>query len=230
VIQHESESMLTIYGHPFASFYWKVLIALYERKAPFEFAMVDPDHPENGEAVSRLAPTGQFPVLVDGARTVVESAAIIEYLDLHHGASPPMVPSDARAAIEARQMDSVFDDYVMAPLQRMVANVLREESKRDPHVNAEAQAMLDKSYAWLNRWMAGRTWAANDTFGIADCAAAPALFYAHWGYPIPVSHTALRDYRARLLDRPSIKRVIDEARPWRPYFPLKDHIQGHTPD
>jgi glutathione S-transferase len=105
-------------------------------------------------------------------------------------------------------------------------NFRKGQDKRDPYVGAEAKATLDKTYAWLNRWMAGREWAANDVFGIADCAAAPALFYAHWGYPIPKSHTALRDYRARLLARPSIARVVDEARPWRENFPLK----GHTPD
>ena len=218
--------MLRIYGHPFASFYWKALIALYERDVPFEFLMVDPEHPENTEAVRRLAPTGQFPVLVDGDRTVIESAAMIEYLDLHHGEAQPMVPADPRAAIEARQMDGVFDDYVQAPLTRMVLNALRDEDRRDPLAVAEAKAMLDKSYEWLNRWMEGREWAANNAFGIADCAAAAALFYAHWGYPIPDSHTALRDYRARLLARPSIARVVDEARPWREYFPLK----GHSPD
>ncbi len=215
--------MLKIYGHPFASFYWKALIALYERDVPFEFLMVDPAHPENTAAVARLAPTGQFPVLVDGDRVVIESAAIIEYLDLHHGDAPPMVPSDPRAAIEARQMDSVFDDYVMAPLTRMVASVLREEARRDPHVRAEVQAALDKAYAWLERWMADRTWAANETFGIADIAAGPALFYAHWGFPIPDAHTALHAYRARLLARPSIALAIEGARPYRDYFPLKWH-------
>lgn len=213
--------MVRIYGHPLAAFYWKALIALYERAVPFEFLMVDPDHPQNVEAVDRLAPTGQFPVLVDGDRAVVESAAIIEYLDLHHGTAPPMVPADPRAAIEARQMDGIFDDYVMTPLSRMVFNVLRDADKRDLHLDGEAKATLDRSYAWLDRWMQGRSWAANDSFGIADCAAAPALFYAHWGYPIPQSLAALRDYRARLLARPSIARVVDEARPWRDYFPLK---------
>jgi glutathione S-transferase len=218
--------MLRIYGHPFASFYWKALIALYERDVAFEFLMIDAEHSQNAEAVSRLSPTGQFPVLVDGDRTVIESAAIIEYLDFHYGDAPPMVPADPRAAIEARQMDGIFDDYVSAPLTRMVLNALRDEDKRDPYVGAEAKATLDKSYAWLNRWMVVREWAANGVFGIADCAAAPALFYAHWGYPIPESHTALRDYRARLLARPSIARVVDEARPWREIFPLK----GHSPD
>jgi glutathione S-transferase len=218
--------MVRIYGHPFASFYWKALIALYERNVPFEFLMVDPEHPENVLTASRLAPTGQFPILVDGERTVIESAAIIEYLDLHHGDAPPMVPSDPRVAIEARQMDSIFDDYVSAPLTRVVLNAIRDEDKRDPLAVAEAMATLDKSYAWLDRWMTGREWAANEVFGIADCAAGPALFYAHWGHPIPDSHVALRDYRSRLLARPSIARVIDEARPWRPIFPLK----GRNPE
>lgn len=215
--------MLKIYGHPFAAFYWKTLIALYERNVPFEFLMVDSEHPQNATAISQLSPTGQFPVLVDGERTVVESAAIIEYLDLHHGAAPPIVPADPRAAIEARQMDGIFDDYVMAPLTRMVLNQIRPEDKRDAQAVVEAKALLDKTYVWLNRWMTGRTWAANESFTIADVAAAPALFYANWGYPIPKSLTALWDYRTRLLARPTIKRVIDEARPFRHYFPLKDH-------
>ena len=219
--------MLRVYGHPLASFYWKVLIALYERDVPFQFLMVDPEHPEHVEAIGHLAPTGQFPALVDGDRTVIESAAIIEYLDLHHGSAPPLVPPDPRAAIEARQMDGIFDDYVQAPLTRMVLNALREPDRRDPLAVAEAKATLDKSYAWLNRWMSGREWTASTTFGIADCSAAPALFYAHWGYPIPEVHSALRGYRARLLAHPSVARVVDEARPWRQYFPLKDN---GTPD
>lgn len=213
--------MLQLYGHPFAAFTWKALIALYERQVPFAFRMLDPDHPDNAAFVAQASPTGQFPVLVDGDRTVVESAAIIEYLDLHHGAASTMVPADPRTAIEARQMDGVFDDYVMILLQRAVSSVLREAAKRDPYIEDEVKAGLDRSYAWLERWMTGRTWAANETFGIADCAAAPALFYAHWAFPIPESHVALRAYRARLLARPSIARVVDEARPWRENFPLK---------
>jgi glutathione S-transferase len=218
--------MLQVYGHPLASFYWKVLIALYEREVPFEFLMVDPAHPQNAQAIAALSPTGQFPVLVDGARHVVESAAIIEYLDLHHGEAAPLVPADPRDAIETRQMDGIFDDYVMAPLTRMVLDAIREPAKRDPQSVLEAQALLDKSYAWLERWMQGREFAANGRFGLADCAAAPSLFYAHWGYPIPPACTALRAYRARLLARPTVRRVVDEARPWFQYFPL----HGHSPD
>jgi glutathione S-transferase len=214
--------MPQIYGHPFSSFTWKVLIALYERRVPFEFRMLDDKHAENWEVVRRCNPAGQFPVLIDGERAVIESAAIIEYLDLHFGDAPPMVPKDSKGAIEARQMDGVFDDYVMIVLQRMVAAVLfREPDKRDPLIEGEVKAALERSYAWLDRWMTERTFAANETFGIADCAAAPALFYAHWAFPIPERHEALRAYRARLLKRPSIARVVDEARPWREVFPLK---------
>lgn len=221
--------MLEVYGHPFAAFYWKVAIALYERGVPFEFRMVDPDHPANGETVKRLAPTGQFPVLVDGARSVLESAAIIEYLDLHHGSAPPLVPRDARLAIEARQMDGIFDDYVMAPLSRMVFNVIREAGKQDPQLDAEMHAVLDKAYAWLERWLAGRTWAANDAFGIAECAAAPALVYAHWGHPIPASHVALHAYKARVLARPSVARVVAEAGAFKHFFPLQDRHPEASP-
>ena len=133
-----------------------------------------------------------------------------------------MVPADPRIAIEARQMDGIFDDYVMSVVTRMVLSVLRDPDKRDPHVEGEVKAALDRAYAWLDGWMTGRVWAANETFGIADCAAAPALFYAHWAFPIPESHAALRAYRARLLARPSVARVVADAGPWLGYFPLKD--------
>lgn len=215
--------MIQIFGHPFSSYTWKALIALYERDVPFEFRMLDDKHPENLAAVRRFGPTGQFPVLLDGARAVIQSAAIIEYLDLHCSAAPPMIPADPRDAIEARMMDRVFDDYVMTQVQRMVGNALRPEEKRDPFLAAEMNGSLDRSYAWLNARMTGRQWAAHDLFGIADCAAAPALFYANWTHPIPEGCGALRAYRRRLEARPSIARVIEEARPWRPFFPLKEH-------
>ncbi|RAH98218.1 glutathione S-transferase [Acuticoccus sediminis] len=211
--------MIKLYGHPFAAFVWKPLIALRERAVPFEFLMVDPDHPENGAALARLAPTGQFPVLVDGARTVVESSVVIEYLD-RFGDAPPLVPADPLAAIEVRQMDGIFDDYVAAPMQRIVADALRDPAVRDPHGVAEAKAALSRAYDWLERWLAGRTFAAAGMFSMADCAAAPALFYADWVHEIPAGCAALRDYRARLLAHPSVAHVVDGARPYRPYFPL----------
>lgn len=211
---------IELYGHPFASFVWKPLIALYERDVEFAFRMVDPDHPENGARIAELSPTGQFPALVDGAIEVTESNAIVEYLDLHHGEAAPMVPADPREALHARMLADVFDDYVHAPMQRIVGDALRGENEKDPRSVADAKGMLDRSYAWLDKRHQGVEWAACGRFTIADCAAAPALFYADWVHRIPQDCVALSAYRARLLARPSVARVVDEARPWRHFFPL----------
>ena len=211
--------MLRLYGHPFAAFAWKALIAAYERGVPFDFRMVDPDHPENMARIAELSPTGQFPALVDGDVEITGSNAVIAWLD-RHGDAPPLIPADPREAIEPRLLAEVFDNYVNVPMGRIVADALRGEDKRDPHGVAEAKGLLDKSYAWLDRRLAGRTWSAAGRFTIADCAAAPALFYADWVHPVPDERAELKAYRARLLERPSIARVVDEARPYRPLFPL----------
>ena len=213
--------MIQLYGHPFAAFVWKPLIALYERSVPFDFRMVDPGHPDNSAAVAEAAPAGQFPLLVDGTRTVLESSSIIEYLDATQGSAGPMIPVDRLRAVEARQMDGLFDDYIAAPMQSIVADALRGEEDRDAYGVAEAKAKLGKAYGWFDRWMDGRDWAAAGRFTIADCAAAPALFYADWVHEIAQNCAKLRGYRARLLERPSIARVVDEARPFRHFFPLE---------
>lgn len=211
--------MIELYGHPFASYVWKTTIALYERDVPFEFRMVDPDHAANAEFVAAASPMGQFPVLVDGDTTIFESSAVIEYLD-RFGDAPPMVPVDETAAILARQMDAAFDDYVMTPMQAVVADALRPEDHREPYGPEMARKALDRAYGWFDAWIAGRDWATGDRFGIADCAAAPSLFYADWVHEIPPECPALRAYRARLLARPSVARTVDEAWPYRPFFPL----------
>ncbi len=117
-------------------------------------------------------------------------------------------------------MDRIFDNYVMTPMQRIVGDRLRPENARDPYGVNQAREMLDTTYAWLDRALAGRSWATGDAFTLADCAAAPALFYADWTHPIPESLGTLRAYRSRLLARPSFARAVDEARPFRPLFPL----------
>lgn len=212
--------MFELYGHPFSSFTWKALIALYERQLDFRFRQVDPGHPDNSARLQELTPTGQFPALVHDGREICESNVIIEYLDLHAAGAPPMVPSDPVEALEARMMADVFDDYVNAVMQRVVADALKPEGERSAAEVASAKAQLERSYAWVNRKLHGREWGAGAAFGIADCAAAPALFYADWVLPIEGRHPVLAAYRARLLERPSIRRVVDEARPWRRHFPL----------
>lgn len=211
--------MIALYGHPFSSFTWKVLIALYERDVPFEFRVID-GNPQHQADIAHLSPTGQFPALVHGDAAITGSNAVIEYLDLHCGSAAPMVPADPRVALAARELASVFDDYVSKVMQVPVSDALRPADRRDPFGVEQARALLDRSYAWLDARLAGRPWATGETFGLADCAAAPALFYADWVQPIPASHATLRAYRARLLARPSVARVVDEARPYRHFFPL----------
>lgn len=206
--------MIQLYGHPFSSFTWKALIAAYVRNVPFDFRVLDPDHPENGARIVALSPTGQFPALEDGDRAVTGSNAVIAYLD-RFGDAAPMIPAGDIGA-RARELADVFDDYVSIPMQRVVAECFRGDGEKDPKGVADAIATLDRSYAWLAPRI-GTGWAAGDAFTIADCAAAPALFYADWVHAIPDG--ALKDYRARLLAHPMVARVVDEARPYRGFFP-----------
>jgi glutathione S-transferase len=159
-------------------------------------------------------------VLVDAGRTVLEATSIIEYLDIHHPGPMRLIPVDADTALEVRMMDRIFDNYVSTPQQKVVFDRLRPEPVRDPHGVAEARAMLATAYAWLDKRMAGREWAAGDSFSLADCAAAPFLFYADWTERIDPAFENLVDYRRRLLARPSFARAVEEARPFRKYFPL----------
>jgi glutathione S-transferase len=208
-----------LYAHPFSSYCQKVLVALYENGTPFEYRNLE--EPGAGAELAALWPMKRFPVLVDGERTVLEASCIIEYLQLHYPGPTPLIPPDADAALEVRMLDRFFDNYVSTPQQKFVADKLRPESaNRDPHGVEEARAMLDTSYAWLDERMATREWAVGDTFTLADCGAAPFLFYADWTHPIDPRFAHLRAYRERLLARPSFERAVDEARPYRSYFPL----------
>jgi glutathione S-transferase len=210
---------LMLFSHPFASYCQKVLIALYENETPFACRMLDPDHPDNGAELARLWPPAKFPLLLDGERPVMESSTIIEYLQIHHPGPVRLVPDDAEAALEVRMLDRIFDNHVMGNMQRVVSDALRPPERRDPTEVEQAKAELDKVYGWLDRHMDGREWAAG-AFSLADCAAAPSLFYADWVHPIAGRFVALRTYRARLLARPSFARAVNEARPYRPLFPL----------
>jgi glutathione S-transferase len=210
---------LQLLAHPFSSYCWKVQIALHENDIPFEYRSVDPGNPKNDEALARLSPLMKFPVLLDGDRAILETSTIIEYLQLHHPGPVRLIP-DGDAGIEVRMLDRIFDNYVMGSMQKPVADALRPEGSRDPHGVAEAMAVLDKIYPWLDQRLEGREWAAGSDFTLADCAAAPSLFYADWVREIPAELVNLRAYRARLLARPSVAHSVDEARPFRPYFPL----------
>ena len=210
--------MLKLYAHPLSSYCHKALVALYENATPFEFVMLDGSEPAASEFAA-LWPMKRFPLLTDGERIVPESTAIIEYLGVHHPGPVRLIPDDPDAAIEVRMMDRFFDNYVMNQQARVVFDCIRPDGTHDPYGVTEAKAMLDTAYAWLDGWMEGREWAAG-AFSLADCAAAPALLYADWTHAIPERFANVWAYRTRLLARPSYARALDEARPYRHYFPL----------
>jgi len=210
---------LTLYGHPFSSYHQKALIAFYENDIAFELRLLAGDERVGAEHAA-VWPLRKMPVLVDGTHVVVESSIIIEHLDLHHPGPVRLVPQDPTAALEVRMLDRVFDNYVATPMQKIVLDAIRPSDRRDPYGVAQARDVLDTTYRWLDATVAGRRWAAGDAFSLADCAAAPSLFYADWAHPIDASLTNLRALRQRLLARPSVARAVDEARPYRRNFPL----------
>ena len=209
---------LALYGHPFSSYTWKALIALYASEVSFEFRMLDPGHPENAVFVAGAGPAGKFPVLAHGERTVFEATGIIEYLHLHLVPDAGLIPADPEAAREVRLMDRVFDNYVMGNMQEVVNEVLRSPKAPDAGRMAEARARLARAYDWLEGWLGDHP--PGNGVTLIECAAAPALFYADWVLPIGEERPRLSAWRAALLALPAVARCVDEARPWRPYFPL----------
>src|SRR5690349_4292232 len=183
--------MLKLYAHPFSSYSQKALIALYENGTPFEYRNLE--EPSANAELESLWPLKKFPVLVDQGRTILESSTIIEHLQVQYPGPVRLIP-DGDAGIETRMLDRIFDNYVMTPMQKIVLDALRPGSDRDAHGVTEARGFLDKIYPWLDTHLTGRTWAAGDAFTLADCAAAPALFYADWAHAIPPAHTSLRAY------------------------------------
>jgi glutathione S-transferase len=209
-----------LYGHPFSSYTQKVVIALYENRTPFEFRCIGPDTPQHVAEWMRRWPLRKFPLLLDGEREIVESSIIIEYLQLAHPGSVRLLPADPMAALDVRFLDRFFDLHVMNPVQHAVGGALTDDPVKRQEGLALAEKKLELAYAWLEGRLAGRTWAAGADFTLADCAAAPALFYADWAHRISEAFPVLRAYRARLLARPSFTRAVEEARPFRPLFPL----------
>jgi len=209
---------LTLYSHPFSSYCQKVLTALWENDVAFTYRNLE--DAGAGDELKALWPLGRFPVLVDAGRTVIESSVIIEHLDVKHRGPVRLIPDDPDAALEVRFMDRFFDNYVMTAMQKPVAEALRTEGARKELAMVEAREALDAAYAWLEQRLDGRTWAAGESFTMADCAAAPSLFYADWVHQIGDAFPRLRAYRTRLLARPSFARAVEEARPYRAYFPL----------
>lgn len=218
--------MLTLHGHPFSSYTWKALIALYANGTEFEFREIDPSVPKFESFTGKAHPSGQFPVLCDGEAIVIETSSIVEHLAVHYPGPAPLIPADPAEAVEARMLDRVFDHYVMGNVQRIMAAYFVD--KDDPAAGglrdeplapeiAAGRAGLRRAFAWLERWLGAG--ALPPLVSLVTCAAAPSLFYADWMDPIPAECPRLRALRAELRAAAGRVRCVDDARPYRAFFP-----------
>jgi glutathione S-transferase len=197
-----------------------VLIALDVLGIELDKRLLNLGDPDERAAHLALWPTGKMPLLVDEGRPVPETSIIIEHLQRHHArTSSTLIPPDADAALEVRLWDRLFDLYVMTPMQVLTSDLLRPEGRRDAYGVADARERLSSAYAFIDRHLEGRTWVSGDSFSMADCAAAPALFYAVSYVPLPLQHLHLAAYLERLMTHPSVALAIDQARPWFRIYP-----------
>lgn len=211
---------LTLHYHPLSSYCHKVLIALDAMGIDVDKRLLNLGDAAERAALLAAWPLGKMPVLVDGDRVVGETSIVIEYLQLHHAAAGRrLIPADPEAALDVRAWDRIFDLYVMTPMQALTGDLLRAEHERDPVTVAQARERLSSTYAFIDQRMNGRTWVCGDDFSMADCAAAPALFYAVTYVPVPDGLIHLSAYVERLMAHPAVARVIDAARPWFKFYP-----------
>jgi len=212
---------LTLYYHPLSNFCQKALIALYESKVDFTPAFIDLGNEDDRAKLGAVWPMVKFPVLKDEAsgETVPEATIIIEYLNDRHPAAVPLIPADKDAARRVRLMDRFFDLHVNQHMVGMVSDRLKPDKRKDPAGVEEAKAKLAETYALADKELANREWAAGD-FSMADCAAAPTLYYANRIVPFG-EHKNLAAYFDRLMKRPSFTRVFEEAAPYRHLFPAE---------
>jgi glutathione S-transferase len=210
---------MQLFAHPFSSYCQKVLIALWADGRPFAYRMLDEEHPENFAELKQRWPFGKFPLLVDDGETVAESTPIIEHLQARHPGPNRWIP-DGEQGRRVRFLDRFFDTYVMGNMQKAGLDILRPEGCKDPYGADLARAELNMAYDWLEANLSDDDWAAGQEFTLADCAAAPSLFYADWVEEIGPSRPKLAAYRARLLAHPVVARAVNEGRPYRQYFPL----------
>jgi glutathione S-transferase len=214
---------LKLYYHPLSSFCHKALIALYEGDIAFEPVFVDLSDEKSSAPLRALWPIAKFPVLHDETRnhTVAEATVIIEYLDAFYCGGGRFVPADAKLAWQARMWDRFYDLYVHIPLQTIVGDRLRPADARDAFGVEQAKTMLTRAYGMIEKEMAGKTWAVGNAYGLVDCAASPALFYANVALPFDSTQQNLRAYLERLMRRPSYARALKEAEPYFKMFPME---------
>jgi glutathione S-transferase len=213
--------MMKFYFHPLSSYCWKVLVALYEKDVAFEPIVVNLGDPAESAAFTKLSPMRKMPAIVRDDEVVNESSIQIEWLDQSAGGAK-LIPADPKQTLDVRAWDRFFDLYIHNVMQRIVGDRLRPADKRDAYGVAESKAQLRIALDVVEKHMGGRTFASGDIFSIADCSAAPALFYANKVLPFDATHPSTAAYLRRLSERPSFARVLKEAEPFFQYFPKED--------
>jgi glutathione S-transferase len=214
---------LTLYYHPLSSYSWKALIALYENGTAFEKRPINLGDPASKAELAAIWPFAKFPVIRDHSRKrdLAESSVIIEYLDRFWAGPQPLIPADWGDALEIRLWDRVFDNHVQGPMQQIVGDRLRGTNLD----LTKERWTLATAYRMVEQHLESRTWIGGAQFSMADCAAAPALFYARTLEPFPRELKRLGEYFERLVLRPSFQRVIEEAKPYFQYFPFAESLQ-----
>lgn len=212
---------LTLYHHPFSSFCQKALIALYENETVFTPKVIDLSDPHSRAELERIWPFTKFPVLRDDIRgvTVPESSLIVTYIAQHYPGPATFVPTDADAALRVQMLDRIIDSHLLLTVGKIVTDRFRAEDRHDPEGVDQAKAAIQTAYAFLDAELPASGWAVGESFTLADCAAAPGLFYSNVVVPFG-EHRNLAAYYDRLLTRPSFQRAIEAAKPYRAFFPL----------
>jgi glutathione S-transferase len=213
---------LTLYYHPLSSYCHKALVALYELGTPFDARVIDLDSDGDRALLGEHWPLCRFPVIHDSrrGRSVPESSTIIEYLDQHYPGPKRLIPADAERALDVRLWDRVFDNYVHTPMQQIVANRFMQT-----HSDMSAQrSLLHQTYRVIDTQLGSSAWVAGDDFSLADCAAAPALFYASTLEPLPSELRNLCTYFERLVQHESVRRTLEQARPYFQFYPFAEAI------
>jgi glutathione S-transferase len=203
--------MLTLYGHPISSFTWKVLTALYANGTPFEFLTVDQN--TYADFIAKW-PMGKFPILLDSDRNtmITETAVIVEYLDAYYPGTTCLLPKDFDTALEVRRWDRIFD-HLNVTMSKTVVDNIRPDGQRDPYGVDEAKRIMRGIYGVVETQLADREFIVGDSFTLADCAAAPALWYSVRNVPLEGGFPRIASYLDRLKARPSFAQALKQSEP-----------------
>jgi len=202
---------MKLYYNPISTYSQKALIAFYEKGIDFEPNIVNLMDPDDLAKYRHVYPMGKIPCLVlDDGHLIPESSIIIEYIDSM--AEPRLIDGDSEQTRKIRFKDRMLDLYLNDPIVTLLFQGMKPEDQRDPERMKTAQFRMDTMYAFMEAEFEKYPFASGDQFSMADCAAAPALFYAEQTAPF-AGYKNISAYWERLKQRPSVQRTHEEARP-----------------